>query len=432
MSHRSRSLFGLALSGLLAITAHAAAAPATFAAFPGRSGKIVFVGQFPGLDSELVSVDADGSKRRRLTFDGLEKFAPAWSPDGRKIAYAASSGETTTDIFVIDADGTNKRRLTRGAMAYTAEWSADGSRLLLTVQRSERRFDIDVIRADGRERRPLFRTRMDRRGAVWSPDGGTIAYQSARRGRAIYTASSDGSGERKLITGGLGGWLPNGSSLAVIRRDLFRVSLRGRVERLLLRHPPGGFSEIALSPDARKVAYTAAVQVGNSDEIHLFTADLPTSSSSEISGGNASEMPDWQGLCTLYGTERADILRGTPGPDKICALGGNDVIRASAGDDIILGGPGNDCLNGGDGDDWLFGGAGNDTILAGSHGNDVADGGPDRDQASVDRIDTRRDIETIQPRGARSLAARQAPDAWLTAPEQVVSNIADGLQCGAG
>jgi dipeptidyl aminopeptidase/acylaminoacyl peptidase len=96
---------GLGLGGLIAVLAQAAAVHAGRQAFPGRNGKIVFVGQFPGTDSELYSIDADGSRRRRLTFDGLAKLAPAWSPDGRKIAYAAATGENSTDIFVINADG---------------------------------------------------------------------------------------------------------------------------------------------------------------------------------------------------------------------------------------------------------------------------------------------------------------------------------------
>jgi Tol biopolymer transport system component len=142
-------------------------------------------------------------------------------------------------------------------MAYSAEWSADGSRLALTVQKSPRRFDIEVMRIDGTNQHPLLPTKADRRSATWSPDGGAIAFQ---RSGGIYTASSSGSRERRLITGRLGDWLPDARALAVIRRDLFRVNLRGRVEDLLLRHPPGGFFDIALSPDGRKVAFTAAVE----------------------------------------------------------------------------------------------------------------------------------------------------------------------------
>lgn len=55
--------------------------------------------------------------------------------------------------------------------------------------------------------------------------------------------------------------------------------------------------------------------------------------------------------CTVVGTAKADVLRGTRGDDVICGLGGNDRIIGLAGDDLLDGGPGRDVLNGGPGDD---------------------------------------------------------------------------------
>jgi Ca2+-binding RTX toxin-like protein len=104
--------------------------------------------------------------------------------------------------------------------------------------------------------------------------------------------------------------------------------------------------------------------------------------------------PDWQLICTQYGTTRADRLIGTPGDDVICGLGGNDVIRAGDGGDVVLGGDGNDVVDGGPGEDRLFGAAGRDTILARDGAGDVVDGGPGFDRAQIDRgIDRARSIE---------------------------------------
>lgn len=115
--------------------------------------------------------------------------------------------------------------------------------------------------------------------------------------------------------------------------------------------------------------------------------------------------------CTLVGTTGADVLRGTRRRDVICGLGGNDRIAALGGDDLVIGGPGNDRLDGGRGNDVLAGGDGLDDViggpghdaLAGGPGSDLllardrvrdrVDGGPGRDEATLDRIDRRASIE---------------------------------------
>jgi beta-glucanase (GH16 family) len=74
-------------------------------------------------------------------------------------------------------------------------------------------------------------------------------------------------------------------------------------------------------------------------------------------------------LCTIVGTEKADILRGTSKADVICGLGGNDILYGNGGSDVLDGGSGNDRLYGGDGNDWLFGGSGADFIDGGKGSN---------------------------------------------------------------
>ena len=59
---------------------------------------------------------------------------------------------------------------------------------------------------------------------------------------------------------------------------------------------------------------------------------------------------------TIVGTDAADVVQGTPGPDVIVAGDGGDTIRAGRGDDIICAGKGRDEVNGGRGDDILLGG----------------------------------------------------------------------------
>jgi Tol biopolymer transport system component len=91
---------------------------------------IVFVSQH---DIYVVSV-GDGSTRR-LTTDSLGNRDPAWSPDGKSIAFARAEVDQH-DIYVMNADGTNPQLLTaHPADELTPAWSPDGTRIAFMSNR---------------------------------------------------------------------------------------------------------------------------------------------------------------------------------------------------------------------------------------------------------------------------------------------------------
>ena len=60
-------------------------------------------------------MDADGDNVRQLTDDPGWDWAPTWSPDGTRIAFASTrsdDGVAEGDIYVMDADGGNVQQLT--------------------------------------------------------------------------------------------------------------------------------------------------------------------------------------------------------------------------------------------------------------------------------------------------------------------------------
>ncbi|WP_160473530.1 calcium-binding protein [Cupriavidus sp. SW-Y-13] len=95
---------------------------------------------------------------------------------------------------------------------------------------------------------------------------------------------------------------------------------------------------------------------------------------------------DWHD--TIYGHDRADVIRSLVGDDVVYALGGDDDVEGGAGNDSVYGGDGNDRLDGGTGNDWLEGGYGNDVLLGGDgsdsliggDGNDTLTGGKGNDR----------------------------------------------------
>jgi len=362
----------------------------------------VFVGSGQDGYSELYVVNADGTGLRRLTRDRRVKQYPTWSPDGQKVAFTVGRGEAVFDVYVINADGTGRRRLTYDTGAAIARWSHDGSRLVLTTERPDGSYDLDVIPASGARPKPLFAKPADRRNGTWSPDGATVAYMS---GVVLTLASPSGRVQTRLRgVGKLGGWFPDGRSLAAVRAGVERVSRTGARAGTLIPPRPAGVASVAIAPDGRHIAFQALEQPDSEDD-KLFVATVGGDDLTIVSGDLRVETPDWQPVCTIYGTARPDVLRGTPGADKICGLEGNDVIFGGGGDDIIIGGPDDDCVDGGAGNDWLFGAAGDDTIVARYGGRDIVDGGPGDDRGSYDTVnDMTRDI-TIRLRGLVALHA---------------------------
>jgi Tol biopolymer transport system component len=76
----------------------------------------------------LIAPDAQGHRGEH----GGSDIDPAWSPDGKRIAFA-SNRDGAYEIYVMNADGGNRRRLTRTPRRKSSDspdWSPDGRRIV--------------------------------------------------------------------------------------------------------------------------------------------------------------------------------------------------------------------------------------------------------------------------------------------------------------
>lgn len=106
-----------------------------------QSPLIAFVKSEGEVDNQRLNIwtmRADGSGRKRLTSDG-QSSEPAWSPDGRKIAYVVSASpykyESNPQIWMMNSDGSNKRAITRDTAwrSTIPSFSPDGKQLLFRI-----------------------------------------------------------------------------------------------------------------------------------------------------------------------------------------------------------------------------------------------------------------------------------------------------------
>ena len=199
---------------------------------------------------------------------------PAWSPDGKQIAFSRTvttpnQPAEQTGIWTVNADGSGERLLTsRPEPQHTNSpaWSPDGTRL--AFERGT--FDdngqaatsaVFTMRSDGTDERqvtqPGARTFGDH--PQWSPDGQTILFRdnigtptNNYKPSALYTVHPDGSGLTNL-TGSdpslqylAGSFSPDGKSIVVPRvhrgshhdqAELFVLSSAGAVQRLVVENP---------------------------------------------------------------------------------------------------------------------------------------------------------------------------------------------------
>lgn len=96
--------------------------------------------------STIDVVNSDGTGLTRLTFDARENITPAWSPDGKKIAFG--SAPPGYQLFVMNADGSGEQQLTPDGGEYP-DWSPDGSKILFSHAVTPGCMVIAVVNADG-------------------------------------------------------------------------------------------------------------------------------------------------------------------------------------------------------------------------------------------------------------------------------------------
>jgi dipeptidyl aminopeptidase/acylaminoacyl peptidase len=161
--------------------------------------------------SAIFVVDADGNGLEQLTPDpAWREGSPAWSPDGRWIAFdsqrdnaLAAVGKSVSDVYVMRPDGSDVHRVTRtdapgdGSGVRQPAWSPGGEQLAVAAEDAEDESRIVVVAPDGSGALAITPGPGDVFPA-WSPDGAWIAFQ--RDGFEIWVVRPDGSGLRRVTT----------------------------------------------------------------------------------------------------------------------------------------------------------------------------------------------------------------------------------------
>jgi Tol biopolymer transport system component len=93
--------------------------------------KIAFVTGDGLPDRQIATIGIDGIGMQVLPTEGIEASVPAWSPNGKKIAFEGRVAGGASDIYVMNADGSGLRKLTDDpAYDQQPQWSPDGTTIV--------------------------------------------------------------------------------------------------------------------------------------------------------------------------------------------------------------------------------------------------------------------------------------------------------------
>jgi TolB protein len=220
----------------------------------------------------LTSARAAEPELVRLTTDGHLKQRPAWSSDGKWLAFTRHQGAMIF-LFLRSADGSLEKRLTsRTDPEFDACWSPDGKRLAFCFDKTvpnQGDMDVYTIAVDGDDLKSALVTQgklSHEEWPAWSPDGEWLAVSSTREGnQEIYVVRPDGKDLRRLTSDPAidahPAWSPDG------KRIVFATSRWGDLELAAISADGGGLTRLttspglddypAWSPDGSSIAFTS-------------------------------------------------------------------------------------------------------------------------------------------------------------------------------
>jgi len=268
-------------------------------AFWTRIAYITAVGLGNNTTYSLIVADSDGYNPQVVARSRESLLSPAWSPDGRKIAYVSfESGNS--NVYVQDIT-TGSRQLveshSRGINGAPA-WSPDGSKLAVSLSYvgNPEIFVLDM--ASRKETRLTNNLAIDTE-PTWSADGQSIYFTSDRSGRPqIYKMSATGGAPERISFQGQNNAEASvsydGKQIAMVQGNgnVYRIavmdnSLGGQVRFL----SPGPIDESpSFAPNASMLLYAATE--GRRGVLYAVSADGLVRQRLVLSDGDVRE-PSW-------------------------------------------------------------------------------------------------------------------------------------------
>jgi Tol biopolymer transport system component len=288
----------------------------------GKIGRIAYAHE-----GDIYTMRADGAEIVQLTSDPAPDFDPAWSPDGRQLAFR-SHRDGNEEVYVMQADGSGQRNLSNAPGGdYSPAWSPDGQWIAFMSDRGGNA-NLWVMRPDGTGVRQVTDLPGISEYPSWSPDGRRLAFHCTM-GRVlpggtgdfeICAVNADGTrlvqltdaaGENKLPA-----WSPDGTRIAFqSNRDgwptlpdytppgydpgrygdfeIYVMEVDGANQMNLTHHPEADDSFPAWSPEGQLIFSRYGCLLVMTPAMTPDGASVTQISQAGCAGLDSGEFPDW-------------------------------------------------------------------------------------------------------------------------------------------
>ncbi|MFN7387426.1 MAG: Tol-Pal system beta propeller repeat protein TolB [Lysobacteraceae bacterium] len=268
-------------------------------AFWTRIAYVTSKGAGTNLQYALMVADADGFNPQTVVRSREPLLSPAWSPDGRRLAYVSFERGNST-IYI--------QELTTGAREVVASFrgingapsfSPDGTRLALTLSRTGNP-EIYVMDLATKALTQITRHFSIETEAVWTPDGQSLVFTSDRAGRPqLYQVPATGGEPARLTFEGdynaKASVAFDGKKIAMAQgnRNVYRIAVldRSRAAPVWQTLSPGNLDESpSFAPNASMLLY--ATKEGGRGVLYAVSADARVRQRLVLTDGDVRE-PAW-------------------------------------------------------------------------------------------------------------------------------------------
>ena len=248
--------------------------------------RMIFIKVLEGHE-QLFVADIDGRNERQITHDATDKEDPAWSPDGRQLAYVLIGPKNS--MHVMNVDGSSDRVVTPPTQSpIHPAWSADGRSILYCTD--------DDLHPPQKNSAEIYRLDLSTGEVatvisggvntypVPSPDGTKIAFRKMLDTNSeVFVATSDGSGVTNLTNNptfeGWPAWSPDGKRIAFAgnRNGVYQVFVMNAdgSDVRLVANTEGRATAPKWSPDGKSIYFPNCWRTGRSGGCEIFVTPAP-------------------------------------------------------------------------------------------------------------------------------------------------------------
>lgn len=265
--------------------------------FNTRVAYVTVAGSGKNREYHLHIADTDGRDPQSVVSSPEPIMSPAWSPDGKRIAYV--SFEKKSSAIYVQTLATGERQTVSEAPGINGApaWSPDGSKLALTLSKDGSP-DIYVLDLGSKYLNRLTNDISIETEPNWSPDGRSIVFTSDRGGKPqLYLVPAGGGAAERLTFEGdynaRGVFSPDGRSLAMVHGNGgdYRIALMDLGSRSVKVLTQGRLDESpGFAPDGSMILYTH--KDGGVDRLAAVSVDGKVHQSLSVPGGQVKQ-PAW-------------------------------------------------------------------------------------------------------------------------------------------